>query len=278
MRPLSSHLVRVLFVKQDHASPSGLVGDAFTSLGWDASELVVVPESRYHSPDVPVVFPSAAAFDAVVFYGAVVVGVRHRTIGTVDRRRDRVRAVAISLGVPVLGICFGGQMLAAAVGGSVSRAPAPEIGWISVSTVGEPDLIEAGPWFSWHFDRFTRARRGARARADRARRTRRSASGATLGLQFHPEVTDRSARRLAARRRRSAARRGSASTPQPLLEQTRLLADAAAARAQALVRRFVLRRRAAAGGAAARGNACSPRRAMRPFSHPRGDDAACSQA
>ena len=62
--------MRVLFVKQDHASPSGLVGDAFTSLGWDVSELIVVPEPRYHSPNVPVDFPPAATFDALVFYGA----------------------------------------------------------------------------------------------------------------------------------------------------------------------------------------------------------------
>jgi GMP synthase-like glutamine amidotransferase len=31
--------------------------------------------------------------------------------------------------VPVVGICFGGQALAAALGATVSRAPETEIGW-----------------------------------------------------------------------------------------------------------------------------------------------------
>src|SRR5262249_58129191 len=50
-------VVRVLFVKQDHASPGGLIAEAFTGLGYDVSEFTVVPRARYHSPGVTVVFP-----------------------------------------------------------------------------------------------------------------------------------------------------------------------------------------------------------------------------
>lgn len=55
-------------------------------------------------------------------------------------------------GLPILGICYGAQALAVALGGAVRALPEPEIGWISVPTV-EPDLIEPGPWFTWHEDR-----------------------------------------------------------------------------------------------------------------------------
>lgn len=90
-------------------------------------------------------------------------------------------------GVPVLGVCFGAQALAVALGGSVRRAPTPEIGWYEVETI-EPALVESGPWLQWHVDAITPP--------DRARVVARSAAcvqaytvGPHLGVQFHPEVT-----------------------------------------------------------------------------------------
>src|SRR4051812_35760953 len=62
---------------------------------------------------------------------------------------------AVTAGVPVLGICFGGQALAAALGGGVVPAAEPEIGWRTVRTA-RPDIIAEGPWFEWHGDRWER--------------------------------------------------------------------------------------------------------------------------
>jgi GMP synthase-like glutamine amidotransferase len=228
--------VRVLFVEHDHASPGGLVGDAFATLGWDVSEQVVVPESRYQSPGVPVVFPSAAAFDALVFYGAPWSVYDTATIGPWIGDEIAFARSAISLGIPVLGICFGGQMLATALGGSVSRASAPEIGWISLST-SAPDIIEAGPWFSWHFDRFTLPP-GVAALARTPVADQAFAVGRALGLQFHPEVNaDVLETWLAAGGEDELAKAGR-DVPS-LLAQTRQLTGAAAVRAQTLIRRFV---------------------------------------
>jgi GMP synthase-like glutamine amidotransferase len=228
--------VRVLFVKQDHASPSGLVGDAFTSLGWDASELTVVPESRYHSPDVRVAFPSAAAFDAVVFYGAAWSVYDTAAIGTWIGDEIAFAQSAISLGVPVLGICFGGQMLATALGGLVSPSPVPEIGWISLST-SAPDLIPAGPWFSWHFDRFTLPS-GVQPLARTLVADQAFSVGRSLGLQFHPEVNEEVLQAWLATDGEAQLVQAGVAVP-PLLAQTRQLAGPAAARADALVRWFV---------------------------------------
>lgn len=227
--------MRVLFVKQDHASPSGLVGDAFDSLGWDVSEMVVVPESRYHSPDVSAVFPSAAEFDAVVFYGAPWSVYDAATIGTWICDEIAFARSAISLGVPVLGICFGGQMLAAAVGGTVSLAPVPEIGWIPVST-SVPGVVEAGPWFAWHFDRFSLPD-GVPVVARTRLAIQAFSVGRVLGLQFHPEVTVEVLESwLSAGGAEQLAELGI--SVEPLLERTRFESGAAAARADRLVRRF----------------------------------------
>jgi GMP synthase-like glutamine amidotransferase len=240
--------VRVLFVKQDHSSPDGLIGDAFTAAGCDVSEMVVVPKERFHSPDVAVTFPPVTEYDAVVFFGAIWSVQDTAAIPWITDEIRYARSL-ISLGVPTLGICFGGQMLAAAVGGQVERAPIPEIGWLSVAsdTSSEPGLIDAGPWLSWHFDRFS-----VPAHVPVAARTALAnqafVSGRTLGLQFHPEVTDAVLQAwLGSGGEAQITELGI--DPQALIEQSRTLADGAAARAHGLVRRFVfdVARRPASG-------------------------------
>jgi GMP synthase-like glutamine amidotransferase len=103
--------------------------------------------------------------------------------------------VAVAADVPVLGLCFGGQALAVALGGGVEVMEMPEIGWIPVESV-DP-AIPAGPWLQYHRD-CIRLPEGVRQLArspagPAAFRCRRH-----LGLQFHPEadaaVVDRWAR------------------------------------------------------------------------------------
>src|SRR5439155_1089919 len=60
-------------------------------------------------------------------------------------------AAADVAGVPIVGICFGAQSLACALGGGVRRAARPELGWVSVGT-RVPERIADGPWFAWHDD------------------------------------------------------------------------------------------------------------------------------
>jgi GMP synthase-like glutamine amidotransferase len=200
--------------------------------------MVVVPKERYHSPDVTVTFPSALEYDAVAFFGAVWSVYDTATIPWVTDEIGYARSL-ISQGVPTLGICFGGQVLAAAVGGRVERAPIAEIGWLSVAsdTSAEPGLIDEGPWLSWHNDRFTvPAHVPVVARTALANQA--FVTGRTLGVQFHPEVTDEV---LEAWLRSSDGEQLAEAgvDPQPMIEQSRTLADGAAARAHGLVRRFV---------------------------------------
>jgi GMP synthase-like glutamine amidotransferase len=89
--------------------------------------------------------------------------------------------------VPVLGLCFGGQALAAALGGEVGLAPKPEIGWLELEPL-DGRAVAAGPWFSWHLDTFT-VPPGARELARTAACPHAFALGRSVGLQFHPEVT-----------------------------------------------------------------------------------------
>ncbi len=94
---------------------------------------------------------------------------------------------AVEREVPVLGLCFGGQMLAKVLGGEIEHAPAPELGWIEIET-DAPELVPAGPWLTWHFDRFTLPP-GARELARTPVAVHAFTHGPHLGTQFHPEAT-----------------------------------------------------------------------------------------
>lgn len=93
---------------------------------------------------------------------------------------------AIDTQVPILGVCFGGQLLARVLGGSVRKSEHPEYGFVDVES-SDPELVAAGPWMEFHGDTFVAppeatviARNGAAQQA--------FVHGPHLGLQFHPEI------------------------------------------------------------------------------------------
>ncbi len=89
--------------------------------------------------------------------------------------------------VPILGLCFGGQMLARVLGAKLYRSETAEIGWLPVRTT-DPDLVSAGPWFQWHFDTFSPPP-SSKVIAETDVGPQAFVSGRSLGVQFHPEVT-----------------------------------------------------------------------------------------
>jgi GMP synthase-like glutamine amidotransferase len=108
------------------------------------------------------------------------------SIPFIQRETELIRAAA-NADVPILGVCFGGQLMARALGGKSFKAGRSEIGWLSVRT-NDPDLVPDGPWFNWHFDTFTLPP-GAKLVADTEVGPQAYVIGRNLGLQFHPEVT-----------------------------------------------------------------------------------------
>jgi GMP synthase (glutamine-hydrolysing) len=94
---------------------------------------------------------------------------------------------AVAGGVPVLGICFGGQHLARALGATVGAASRPEVGWLDIETL-VPEVVAPGPWLQWHRDAFTLPP-GAELLARSPVCVQAFRHGPHLGVQFHPEVT-----------------------------------------------------------------------------------------
>ena len=146
----------------------------------------VVPESSFLAPGVETDFPDFTRFDAVVPMGAPW-SAYDESIGSWVRPEIEQLRRADEAGVPVLGICFGGQLLAATHGGSVIASGTPEIGWAEVRS-DDDALVPSGPWFQWHYDRWELppdahevARNAAASQAFVLRRN--------LAVQFHPELT-----------------------------------------------------------------------------------------
>lgn len=177
--------MRVLFVHHDANSTDGHVGRAFARAGVDVvHHRVCEAPGPAGSPE----FPHPDRFERVVLFGSRW-SVDDPQVAHWVEPEMRFLREADAAGVGVLGICFGGQVLAAALGGTVGRTEHPEVGWlgIDVNPVGIAAGVEAGPWLQWHFDRFT-IPPGAVELATTRSGPQAFRAGAHLGLQFHPEA------------------------------------------------------------------------------------------
>ena len=179
--------MRVLLIQHDHICTPGYVGERLTDRGYDLVLHQVVREDRFLSPDVEIEFPDPTDFDAIVPMGAPWSVYDHQAIGTWVPAELKMLRAAHDHQVPVLGICFGGQMLAAAHGGSVSRSAAPEIGWVEVDSDDE-SLVLSGLWFQWHYDQW-QLPNAAQEVARNPSSSQAFVLGRNLAVQFHPEMT-----------------------------------------------------------------------------------------
>ncbi|MHB1929177.1 MAG: type 1 glutamine amidotransferase [Acidimicrobiales bacterium] len=169
--------MRVTFVRHHLEDEPGLLGEAFESRGLE----VAVHEGARPGP-----LPDPTGTDAVVVLGAVWSVYDTATIGSwIGEELEWLRALDAA-GVPLLGVCFGAQALAAAHGGSVEPAPRKEIGWVTVEPV-RPEVVESGPWFQFHGDRCVPPP-GADVLATSDVAVQAYALRRNLAVQFHPEV------------------------------------------------------------------------------------------
>lgn len=179
--------MRVLILQHDHVSPAGPIAERFAHRGYEVIEKVVVPADKYHEPNVHFEYPDPTEFDAIVPMGAPWGAWDDETIGNWLKPESEFLLKADREGIPVFGICFGGQLLARIHGGSVARAPRAEIGWSSVWTQ-RPDIVSSGPWFQFHYDRWV-VPPGATEIARNSLASQAFMLRRNLAVQFHPEMT-----------------------------------------------------------------------------------------
>ena len=177
----------VVIVQNDREVPPGTYGDYLDRRGisW---QLVACCGGEA----LP---PAEATGAAILLGGAMGVHETERFPFLVEEQRF-IRD-CVQLRVPLLGICLGGQLLAATLGGEVTANRWGERGTLPVQLTGagRSDPLFAGisdPFttFQWHNDSFAIPPEGVLLASSAAcpHQAFRFAANA-YGLQFHPEVT-----------------------------------------------------------------------------------------
>jgi len=104
---------------------------------------------------------------------------------------------AVAADVPVLGHCLGGQLMAKALGGTISANPVKEMGWGEVTV---PDNAIAQAWFDdltgfnsfhWHGEAFSIPQDATCILSSPYCANQAFALGMHLGMQCHVEMTER---------------------------------------------------------------------------------------
>jgi GMP synthase (glutamine-hydrolysing) len=172
-------------VHQDDAGP-GVFADAFATAGFHLDTWM--PPAGDPPADL-------ASYDAVAVFG----GDMHADQEELHPWLSAEKALLADLlaaGRPLLGVCLGSQLLAAAAGADVRRARAPEIGWHQVTTgpaaAADPVLGFLPPEFTafgWHSYEASLPPGGIPlAKSDVCLQAYR-AGEAAWGIQFHAEVS-----------------------------------------------------------------------------------------
>ncbi|HXC77876.1 MAG TPA: type 1 glutamine amidotransferase [Candidatus Acidoferrum sp.] len=168
--------LKALIVQHEEPTPAGLLAEWLDLQSAQIDVLRIDLDERV---------PDPREFQLIAYLGSEFASFDD-SVPFVDRESELIRQAA-QHDVPMLGLCFGSQLMARALGGKSFRAERPEIGWFRVRS-NDSDLISEGPWFEWHYDSFTLPA-GARLLAETDVGPQAYVIGRSLGLQFHPEVT-----------------------------------------------------------------------------------------
>jgi GMP synthase-like glutamine amidotransferase len=183
MPRLYTGAVRTLQIQHDHTNLLGAFYDVFHGAG----EVDLWRTFEDPAPE------SLAPYDAVVLMGGVAMPDEDDRYPWIPQELRLLRE-GLERDLPMLGVCFGGQILARAAGGGVGPSPT-EQGWFDIGLLqaGEDDPL-IGPLgagyraFEWHHYNFEMPPDAVPLAINAAGNQAYRVGTAAWGLQFHIEV------------------------------------------------------------------------------------------
>jgi GMP synthase (glutamine-hydrolysing) len=141
--------------------------------------------------------PSLDGVGAAIVFGADTQVDQEDTVPWLRPEKQFVREL-LERGTPLLGVCFGSQLIAEAAGAEVRQAAEPEIGWhdVELSAAGRADpllgfLPERFESLQYHHYEWLLPPGAVElARSARCLQAFRLEGRPVWGVQFHPEVTE----------------------------------------------------------------------------------------
>ncbi len=178
--------MRILAIQNDETDPPHLAARWLQEQGHEIQIL-----RAFDGEAVPTTVPKG--IDALMPMGGHMGALDDHIAAWLPNERAML-ADAAARDIPIFAICLGAQLVAAALGGEVSRAQTPEIGVYEITSTGITDpvfeLTGADPVTQWHEDMVTRLPDGAVTLASSplcANQIYRFGSK-SYAVQFHPEV------------------------------------------------------------------------------------------
>lgn len=169
--------MNITIVQNSSYGSAGLVDDYIRARGWTGRQILSAEDLIWTDLD-------RIEADRVVFLGSPR-GVYETHVQWISRQHALMRRM-IDKDIPVFGICFGAQLLAAVSGGHVGPMGRSFRGWIANEESTDP--ISHGPWLRWHGDAITLPQHASPLAADQGT-VQAFRMGRHVGVQFHPEVS-----------------------------------------------------------------------------------------
>lgn len=170
--------MKITVIQNSTYGRAGPVEKFITSKGWTCR--------RTMSPkDIVTTNLADIVDDIVVFLGSRR-GVYETHVQWIARERALIKRL-VDKDVPVLGICFGAQLLATALGGTVKPMGHRYRGWMANAVASAP--VWQGPWLRWHGD-FITLPGELKVLASDNDTVQAFEYRNAVGVQFHPEVSN----------------------------------------------------------------------------------------
>jgi GMP synthase (glutamine-hydrolysing) len=179
--------VRVLLVVHHRNAAAGVFEEPALAAGHELVEWL-----PHEGPP-----PALDGFGAAIVFGAEAQVDQEDRYPWLGPEKRFVRDL-LDRGTPLLGVCFGSQLLAQAAGATVRRAERPEIGWHEIELTAEgrddpllgvmPERFESFQYH--HYEWLLPPGAVELARSPLTLQAFRLAERPVWGVQFHPEVTE----------------------------------------------------------------------------------------